>query len=205
MGLPYQNHRHYFQRACTFTRWDEGSLCREIVGSPAVLHILKWKALQGTLAAPALPDQTLAAGAAWTTCTAGNSCVAKRTDFQWDWKPAGHHVVACSIVSMAAIRSTWREDPVIHRRSLPACLPGTPTVVATGGWPLLVHTGATLTSPVYDGCRRTSSWATRPGRPALSKETGSTTGSCGAGSPPCLGSVTQALGGAMVDGPLVDS
>ncbi len=47
-----------------------------IAGGPAVLHILKWKAGQGTLSAPATPDVTLVAGAAWSTCPAGSSCVA---------------------------------------------------------------------------------------------------------------------------------
>lgn len=53
----------------------------ETAASGAILHILKWKpgataTVQGTLNAPAAPDTTLAAGAAWSTCPAANSCVA---------------------------------------------------------------------------------------------------------------------------------
>ncbi|HET6929642.1 MAG TPA: hypothetical protein VFI45_04925, partial [Candidatus Acidoferrum sp.] len=53
----------------------------ETAAAGATLHILKWKpgaaaTVQGTLNAPATPDTTLAAGAAWSTCPAANSCVA---------------------------------------------------------------------------------------------------------------------------------
>lgn len=53
----------------------------ETAAAGAILHILKWKpgataTVQGTLSAPAVPDTTLAAGAAWSTCPAANSCVA---------------------------------------------------------------------------------------------------------------------------------
>ncbi len=78
-------------------------------------------------------------------------------------------------------------------------------MVSTGGWPILVHSAATLTSPVYDGVSQNIFVGDSAGQLSFVMETGSTTGACGSGSPPCLGSVVQALGGAIVDGPLVDS
>ena len=36
------------------------------------------------------------------------------------------------------------------------------------------------------------------------RDTGSTTGTCASGSPPCLGGTTIALGGSVTDGPLLD-
>ena len=42
----------------------------------AILHILKWKSGQGTIAAPAAPNQIVSA---WASCTAGNSCIVNIT------------------------------------------------------------------------------------------------------------------------------
>ena len=173
-----------------------------IAGSPAVLHILKWKALQGTLSAPVTPDVTLVAGAAWSTCPAGSSCVANLT-FSGTGSP--QDTISSPFYRYDGSDTLYVGDSTGHLQKFTGVFSGTPTVVSTGGWPILVHNAATLTSPVYDGVSQNIFVGDSGGQLSFVMETGSTTGACGSGSPPCLGSVVQALGGAIVDGPLVDS
>jgi hypothetical protein len=173
-----------------------------IAGAPAVLHILKWKSGEGTLATPVVPDQTLAANAAWSTCVSTNSCVANLT-FSGTGNP--QDTISSPFYRYDGSDTLYVGDSTGHLQKFTGVFSGTPTVVSTGGWPVLVDSGATLTSPVYDGVSKNIFVGDSAGQLSFVLETGSTTGACGSGSPPCLGSVTQALGGAIVDGPLVDS
>jgi hypothetical protein len=82
---------------------------------------------------------------------------------------------------------------------------GTPAEV-TIGWPIIVNaTPATLTSPVLDFTSKNIFVGDNTGQLSFVMEVGSTVGACfGGGSPPCLGSVSQALTGSIVHPPFVD-
>lgn len=81
---------------------------------------------------------------------------------------------------------------------------GAPAEVTTA-WPITVHATFTLTGPVYDSVSGNIFVGDSSGQLSFVRETGSNKGACASGSPPCLGSVVQALGGAIVDAPVVDS
>ena len=85
---------------------------------------------------------------------------------------------------------------------------GTPAEVG-GPWPLTVSAAATpdLTGAVYDSGSGNIFLGDASGNLWYVRETGSSAtigGTCGAGTPPCLGSTHLALGGAITDGPIVD-
>jgi len=85
---------------------------------------------------------------------------------------------------------------------------GTPAEVTTGGWPITVSSAtAHLTGPVFDSVTRNIFVADSHGHLSYVRETGSTSGTCAIGAPPCLGStvITFASGAAIVDPPIVDS
>jgi hypothetical protein len=68
-----------------------------------------------------------------------------------------------------------------------------------------VHTGFVLTGPVFEAISRNIFVGDSGGQLSFVKEVGSSVGTCASGSPPCLGSVNAALGGSLVDSPIVDS
>jgi hypothetical protein len=85
-------------------------------------------------------------------------------------------------------------------------LSGTPAEVTTGGWPLTVHASDILTAPVFDSTTKNIVVGDSSGRLSYVRDTGSTTGTCSSGSPPCLGSTTETLStGPIADGPLIDA
>ena len=189
---------------------SDGTMVAYVEGRTAgnggsILQILKWKpgagaTVQGTIAAPATPDTTLAAGQNWTSnCPAANSCVR-------------------SIVFNGARQNTNSEPfynytndtlyvgdngGVLHKFT--GVFLGTPAEVTSGGWPLTVNAGATLTGPVFDSTSGNIYVGDNSGQLSYVREVGSTVGTCAAGSPPCLGSGNAALGGSLVDPPIVDS
>ena len=162
----------------------------------SVLHILKWLSGQGTLAAPATPNLSIAA---WSACTAGNSCMVDLTfnGAQQDTNSSPFYVYTTDTIYVGD------NNGVLHKFT--PVLSGTPAEVTSGGWPITVHGGTVLSSPVYDSVSENIFIGDASGRISYVRETGSTTGACGAGSPPCLGNTTIALTGSIVDGPLVDS
>jgi hypothetical protein len=66
---------------------------------------------------------------------------------------------------------------------------GTPTEV-TSGWPITVDAGAALTPPVFDSVSNNLFVGDSSGILSFVMDTGSTTGACAIGVPPCLGSTT---------------
>jgi len=82
---------------------------------------------------------------------------------------------------------------------------GTPAEVTTGGWPITVNATHALTGPVFDSVSGNIFVGDASGQLSYVLEIGSSKGACSSGSPPCLGSTTQALGGSIVDPPIVDS
>ena len=161
----------------------------------AILHILKWASGQGTLAAPVAPNQIVAA---WSACSAGNSCIVNLTfnGAQPDTNSSPFYASNTDTVYVGD------DNGVLHKFT--PVLSGTPAEVTTGGWPITVHAGTILSSPVYDFTSANILVGDAGGRISYIRETGSTTGACGAGSPPCLGTPNIALTGSIVDGPLVD-
>jgi hypothetical protein len=172
----------------------------------SILHILKWKpgagvTVQGTIAAPATPDTLMAAGQAWNTtnCPAANSCIVNMifNAAQPDTASAPYYNYVTDELYVGD------NNGVLHKFT--GVFLGTPAEVgAAGNWPITVNTGAILTGAVFDGTSKNIFVGDSTGRLSFIKEVGSATGACGAGSPPCLGGVSQALTGAIVDAPYVD-
>ena len=163
----------------------------------AILHVLKWKAGQGTIGAPVAPDTTLAGGADWSTCPAGNSCLVNITFNlgQPDTNSSPFYVFAFDILYVGD------DNGVLHKFT--GVFNGTPAEVTTG-WPITVNSGTVLSSPVVDSGSGNIFVGDGSGQLSYVREVGSTVGACGAGSPPCVGSPVQNLGGSIVDGPIVD-
>ena len=84
--------------------------------------------------------------------------------------------------------------------------PANPPAVLTG-WPINVGSSVVLTPPIYDSTSQNVFVADTVGTEFFVKTSGSTTGSCLSGTPPCLGSNTFAFtgGGSIVESPVVDS
>ena len=94
---------------------------------------------------------------------------------------------------------------VLHK--ITGVFKGTPSEVTTGGWPIPVSAaGAGLNDPVFDSVSQNVFVTDNAGNLSYVRETGSTTGTCAAGAPPCLGfpSVQVSGGSAIVDSPVVD-
>jgi hypothetical protein len=171
----------------------------------SILHILKWKpgagvTVQGTIAAPATPDTVMVTGQAWNTtnCPAANSCIVNIT-----YNGARPDTVSAPFYNYGTDELYVGDDNgVLHKFT--GVFLGTPGEVTTGGWPVTVNAAAILTSPVLDFISKNIFVGDNTGRLSFVREVGSTVGACGAGSPPCLGSVSQALTGSIVDPPIVD-
>jgi len=165
----------------------------------SILHILQWKAGQGTLAAPVAPNQIVAA---WSACTAGNSCVVNLTfnGAQPDVNSSPFYTYVNDTVYVGD------NAGVLHKFT--PVFTGTPAEVTTGGWPFTVHAATQLSSPVYDFVSGNIFVGDASGQISYVREVGSSVGTCNPGSHggvvPCLGNTTIALTGSIVDGPLVD-
>jgi hypothetical protein len=84
-------------------------------------------------------------------------------------------------------------------------LTGTPLEVTTGAWPITVHSGAVLSSPVFDAGSGNIFVGDSKGQLSYVLDSTSNRGACVSGAKPCLGTPSHALGGAIVDAPIVDS
>jgi hypothetical protein len=167
----------------------------------ATLRILKWKAGEGTGAGyPVAPTTTLSAGQSWAVnCPAGNSCIssiAYNGGFQ-DTGSAPFYNYANDTLYVGDDSSRVHKFTGIFK--------GTPAEVTTN-WPIQVNGTAKLTGPVFDSVSGNIFVGDNTGRLSFIREIGSAVGTCGLGSPPCLGSATLQVGtaGAIVDAPIVD-
>jgi hypothetical protein len=166
----------------------------------AVLSILKWKAGEGSgVGSPVAVDQDIS-GSPWTACTDGNSCIAivPFSGSVQDSHSAPYVDYANDVIYVGDSKGSLHKFTGVFN--------GTPTEV-TSGWPILVNSTYALTSPVYDSASGNIFVGDASGRLSYVRDTSSMVGSCGTGSPPCLGALTQQVGtaGAIVDGPLLDS
>jgi hypothetical protein len=166
----------------------------------AVLNILKWKAGEGFGAgSPAAVDLDIS-GSPWTACTAGNSCVASVS-----FSGSAQDPISAPYVDYANdVIYVGDNSGSLHKFT--GVFNGTPAEVSAG-WPIVVNSTHSLTSPVYDSGSGNVFVGDTSGRLSYVRDTSSTVGSCGSGTPPCLGALTQQVGtgGAIVDGPLLDS
>ena len=178
----------------------DGSKVAYVENGPTVLHILKWKAGEGSgTGSPAAVDQDIS-GLPWSSCAAGNSCVASII-------PSGAHLNSRSAPFVDYANDViYVGDSFGLLHKFTGVFNGTPAEDLTG-WPITVNS-AVLTSPVYDSGSGNIFVGDSSGRLSYVRDTNSTVGSCGSGgSPPCLGALTQQVGaaGAIVDGPILDS
>jgi len=179
-------------------------------GGAAILRILKWKAGEGGgTGFPSAVDQTLAAGANWSTCTAGNSCI-ESIAFNGgpnDTRSAPYYNYSTDTIYVGDNGGHVHKFVGVFKAAPTECLAGVVAVCGTAAqaaaWPLTVN-AAILTSPVYDGVSGNIFVGDSTGRLSFIREVGSTVGSC---TPqPCVDTSNQAVGtgGAIVDAPIVD-
>jgi len=166
----------------------------------AVLSILKWKAGEGSgVDSPVAVDQDIS-GSPWTDCTDGNSCIATVA-----FSPSAQDSISAPYVDYTNdVIYVGDSKGSLHKFT--GVFNGTPTEV-TSGWPIIANVNHALTSPVYDSVSGNIFVGDSSGRLSYVRDTSSTVGSCGSGNPPCLGALTQQVGtgGAIVDGPMLDS
>jgi hypothetical protein len=163
----------------------------------SILHILQWKASQGSLTSPVAPDQIVTA---WGSCTAGNSCIVNKTfgNAQPDTGSAPFYNYSNDTLYVGD------DNGALHKFT--PVFSGTPAEVTTGGWPFTVHSATALSSPVFDFGSGNIYVTDAGGQLSYVREVGSTVGACNSGSPPCLGSTNITMAGAdLTDGPIVDS
>jgi hypothetical protein len=172
----------------------------------SVLHLLQYTVGDGTDATNTMiltvaPTNLLTSGSGWNACpTDGSSCMISLTfspstasnsspfyDFAFDELYLGD------------------DSGVLHKFT--GVFNGTPTEV-TAGWPITVHAGAALTPPVADSVSKNIFVGDSDGVLSFVMDTGSTTGTCATGVPPCLGSTTVLAsdGGLhpIIDPPILD-
>jgi len=173
----------------------------ENVAGTATLRVLKWKAGEGAAAGfPSALDQDIS-GANWSTCTAGNSCIASIAfsgAAATDIKSSPFYVYA----NNADVLYVGDNSGRAHKFT--GVFNGTPAEVTTG-WPITVNAGATLTSPIYDSGSGNIFVGDSTGSLSYIREIGSTVGS--ACTLPCLGTPSLHIGGAggsIDDAPIVD-
>jgi hypothetical protein len=164
-------------------------------GTGAILHILKWKLGQGTLAVPVAPDHIVTS---WPACVAGSCIVNIALN---GGRPA---TISAPFYDYSSDALYVGDDNGVLHKFFPV-LNGTPVEVTTSGWPITVHSGAVLAGPIFDAGSGNIFVGDGSGTLSYVRETTSTIGTCSSGGLPCLGTPSQTAGGAGVDAPIVDS
>jgi hypothetical protein len=165
------------------------------------LYILKPKATEGTIAIPAQPMTSTTTAANYVTCRAGaTSCLLSLplNPLAANTNSAPFYDYTNDVIYVGDNNGKLYKFTGVFR--------GTPAAVATG-WPVTVNSGAVLTSPVRDQVSGNVYVGDSKGVLSFVRDTGSTVGVCGTGSPPCLAtaSVNAGSGNPIVDAPIVDS
>jgi hypothetical protein len=169
----------------------------------AILKILKWVSGQGTVSAAIAPTP-IATGNPWSTCpTTGTSCL-----FSLRFSGGAPDSSSSPFYNYSNDTLYVGDDNgLLHKFT--GVFRGTPAEVTSGVWPFTISSGNYLTGPVFDAV--SGNIFVADGNTSLHyvRETGSTVGACGAGSPPCIGtpSLTVSVPGGfgVFDPPTVDS
>ncbi len=180
---------------------------RSAANGGGILHLLKWRALDGgainTAAAPTAATNWTADGQAGH-CPVIGACMVSIV-FN------GAQPVTGSSPFYDYARDTvyvGDDNGVLHKFINVFGLTGaTPSEVTSGGWPIIVDSGRILTSPILDSTSGNIFLADTVGTLSYVRETFSTAGTCASGLTPCLGSTTIVPAAAHVipDAPIVDS
>jgi hypothetical protein len=176
----------------------------ENVGGTATLRILKWKAGEGVgTGYPVAPTTTLATATTWAAGCPVTSClrsIAFSGGAATDTRSAPFYNYGTDTLYVGDNAGIIHKfTPVFNNNGAPA--------EVTISWPITVHAGFILTSPLYDSVSGNIFVGDSGGRLSFIQEVGSTVGGATPCSPkPCLNTVNLAVGtgGAIVDSPVVD-
>jgi len=167
----------------------------------ASLQIVKWKAGQGTIAAPATPDVNIT-GTNWSTCPVGSSCIQSLTFSNGIQDTNSPPFVDYKNDVLYVGDDSGR----LHKFT--GVFNGTPTEVG-GAWPIgLSGTDSPISGPVFDSVSGNIYVGDSSGKLDYVRDVGSTVGTCVTGAPPCVGATSLQVGGAggnVIDTPIVDS
>lgn len=172
----------------------------------SVLHLLQYTVGDGTdqsngALVTATPTNLLTSGSGWNACpTDGSSCMISLTF------STSTAVNSAPFYNFALDELYLNDDAgVLHKFT--GVFNGTPTEVTTG-WPITVHAGVSLTPPVFDSVSSNVFVGDADGVLSFVMDTGSTTGTCATGVPPCLGSTTVMVSDGslhpIIDPPILD-
>jgi hypothetical protein len=179
---------------------------RTAVNGGAILHLLKWHALDGgainTAAAPATATVWTADGLAGH-CPVAGACMVSivLNGAQPDTASSPFYDYARDAIYVGD------DNGVLHKIINAFGVAGaTPSEMTTGNWPITVHTATILTSPTVDFISGNIFMADSSGRLSYVRESFSAVGTCVANPLPCLGSTNIIPGAAHVvpDAPIVD-
>jgi hypothetical protein len=169
----------------------------------AILKILKWVAGQGTVSSSTTPTP-IATGNPWSSCPATcTSCL-----FNLTFSGSISDSISSPFYNYANDTLYVGDDiGVLHKFT--GVFNGTPAEVASGGWPMTISSGNSLTGPVFDAVSGNIFVADTFATLFYVRESGSTVGACASGSPPCIGtpSLTVAdpgIGIGVFDAPTLD-
>ena len=179
---------------------------RTAANGGAILHLLKWHALDGgaisTAAAPTTATVWTADGLAGHCPVTGGCMVSIVLNGpQADTASSPFYDYSRDAIYVGD------DNGVLHKIINAFGVAGTtPSEVTTGNWPITVNTGRILTSPTVEFISGNIFMADSSGRLTYVRETFSTAGTCAAGSTPCLGStnIVPLAAHVIPDAPIVD-
>jgi len=167
----------------------------------AILKILKWVSGQGSVSAAVAPTP-ITTGNAWSSCPAtGTSCL-----FSLTFSNSAPASISSPFYNYNNDTLYVGDDNgVLHKFS--GVFFGTPAEVTSGGWPFTIASGNPLTGPVFDAVSGNVFVADLNTSLHYVRDTGSTVGACGSGSPPCIGTPSLTVSNTnlgVIDPPTVD-
>jgi hypothetical protein len=169
----------------------------------AVLKILKWVTGQGTVSSSSTPTP-ISTGNPWSSCPAtGTSCL-----FSLTFSGGISDSISSPFYNYANDTLYVGDDiGVLHKFT--GVFNGTPAEVTSGGWPITISSGNSLTGPVFDAVSGNIFVADTVATLFYVRETGSAVGACVSGSPPCMGTPSLAvadpeMGLGVFDAPTLD-
>ncbi len=170
---------------------EDGTKVAYVESAPtgAILHVLQWKAGEGTGAGyPVAPDITVTSGDVWSAdCTAGNSCISSLA-FSGGFDDTNSSPFYNYVTDTLYVGDI---DGNLHKFTGVFGDSSVLTEVTTG-WPIAVNTGANLTSPVYDSVSGNIYVGDSTGRLSFIREVGSSVGTCTPA--PCLNTPSLPVG-----------